>query len=391
LVYWRPMPTYGRAQKLIRSKWLWASLFFFALLTSFLVPPIRYVLRSYSMLAHFLDPHATGPILRLETYQVVTEDVSIPASAEEIPARLYLPVGVANPSGMVVVHGMHHLGMNEPRLVNFSRAVAGSGFAVLTPQIAALADYHVDSQSIATIGESTEWLEQRLSKGPVALTGISFAGGLSLLAALDPFYAPHIRMLGVLGAYDDLSRVSRFLITNQAELPDGGLEPYTAHEYGALVFVYAHLGRFFSPEDMPVAHDGLRFWLWEQPQNAQARLPALSTEGRERMEMLFSHRVDDLRAQILQEIQRDRSELSAISPQGKLGALRVPVYILHGEMDDIIPSTESLWLEREVPRADLGEALITPAFAHVDPEKHAGWRDELRLIYFVARFLHAAG
>ena len=87
----------------------------------------------------------------------------------------------------------------------------------------------------------------------------------------------------------------------------------------------------------------------------------------------------------------DQAELSAISPQGKLGTLRVPVYILHGETDDIIPSTESLWLERDLPRTDLGGILITPAFAHVDPEKHAGWRDELRLIYFVAQFLRAAG
>ena len=158
-MYWRPMSTRGVTQKLIRRKWLLASLLVFAVLAMVLVHQTRYELRSYSMLAHFLDPRATGPLLRLETYEVVTEDVSIPAATGAISARLYLPVGVAHPSGMVVVHGMHHLGMDEPRLVNFSRAVAGSGFAVLTPELAALADYHVDSESIATIGESTEWLE----------------------------------------------------------------------------------------------------------------------------------------------------------------------------------------------------------------------------------------
>ena len=29
-----------------------------------------------------------------------------------------------------------------------------------------------------------------------------------------------------MGAYDDLGRVSRFLATSQAELPDGRWEPY---------------------------------------------------------------------------------------------------------------------------------------------------------------------
>jgi dienelactone hydrolase len=112
-----------------------------------------------------------------------------------LPARLYLAVGVAHPRGMVAVHGIHHLGMDEPRLVSFARAAAGSGLAVLTPQIDALADYHVDGASISSIGDSAVWLDQRLGRGPVSVTGISFAGGLSLVAACDPRYASHIRSL----------------------------------------------------------------------------------------------------------------------------------------------------------------------------------------------------
>jgi len=76
--------------------------------------------------------------------------------------------------------------------------------------------------------------------------------------------------------------------------------------------------------------------------------------------------------------------LAAISPEGKLGDLRVPVFILHGATDDVIPSTESLWLEKEIPRPYLKEALITPAFSHVDPDKSSTWSDELRLVSFLA-------
>jgi dienelactone hydrolase len=85
-----------------------------------------------------------------------------------VRARLYFPRDVAHPGGMVVVHGIHHLGMDEPRLVNFARAAAGSGLAVLTPQIDSLADYHVDASSIAAIGESAEWLDGRLGNHQVA-------------------------------------------------------------------------------------------------------------------------------------------------------------------------------------------------------------------------------
>jgi pimeloyl-ACP methyl ester carboxylesterase len=371
----------------LRFKLLWLLVF---VLLGFGVYRLRYDLRSYSLLIHFLDPQESGPLLRWETHAVTTQDVMIPAANGAVPGRLYVPNGIAHPPGMVVVHGIHHLGIDEPRLMSFSRAVAGSGFAVLTPQISALADYRVDAASIPTIGESPGWLQQRLGTGPVTVVGVSFAGGLSLLAACDPRYASHIRALVLMGAYDDLGRVSRFLATSQAELPDGRRVPYTAHDYGASVFVYSHLEQFFPASDLGVAHEALRDWLWERPADAQALLPRLSPAGRAIMDILLGRQIDRMRPQLLDAIRVDETQLSAISPQGKLGSLRVPVFILHGSTDDIIPSTESLWLEREIPRQYLRATLITPAFSHVDPDKSATWSDELRLVGFLAGVLRAS-
>lgn len=298
-----------------------------------------------------------------------------------------MPRGVTNPPGMVLVHGIHHLGIDEPRLVSFAQSAAGNGFAVLTPELAALADYDVDASSIPTIGESTIWLQQRLGTGPVSIVGVSFAGGLSLLAALDPRYEPHIRALFLMGAYDDLGRVARFLATDQAELPDGRWEPYKAHDYGAAVFVYSHLDQFFSASDLSVAHDALRDWLWEEPEDAKVLLPRLSPAGQQTMNILMARQIDQLRSKLLEEIQADQSQFAAISPAGKLAGLRVPVFVLHGLTDDIIPSTESLWLEKEIPRPYLKAALITPAFSHVDPEKDATLGEKLQLVGFLASFL----
>jgi len=351
---------------------------------------LRYDLRSYSVLTHFLDPHASGPLLRWEAYVVITQEVTISAANGLVRARLYLPGGVAHPPGMVVVHGIHHMGIDEPRLMSFSRALAGGGFAVLTPEIGAMADYHVDAASIATIGESPRWLHERLGTGPVTLIGVSFAGGLSLLAACDPQYAQHIRALVLMGAYDDLGRVIRFLATSHAELPDGRKVPYKAHDYGAAVFVYSNLEKFFSASDLGVAHEALRDWLWEQPRDARKLLARLSPAGRDTMEMLLARQIDRLRPQLLDAIRVDETQLAALSPQGNLGNLRAPVFILHGSTDDIIPSTESLWLQREVPPKYLRKVLISPAFSHVDPDKHAAWYENLRLVGFLAGVLRAS-
>jgi pimeloyl-ACP methyl ester carboxylesterase len=370
-------------------KFMLLGLFLFAFFC-FGVYHLRYDLRSYSLLIHFLNPQASGPLLRWETAAVTTQEVTLPTANGPVRARLYLPSGVAHPPGMVVAHGIHHLGIDEPRLMSFARAAASGGFAVLTPQIDAMADYHVDAASIATIGESPVWLQEHLGTGPVTVVGVSFAGGLALLAGCDSRYAPHIRALVLMGAYDNLGRVSRFLATGEAEFPDGRVAAYTAHDYGAAVFVYSNLEKFFPASDLSVAHEALRDWLSEQPQDAQRLLPQLSPAGRATMEILLARKINQLRPQILEVIRADEPQLAEMSPQGKLGSLQVPVFILHGASDDIIPSTESLWLQREVPPKYLREVLITPAFSHVDPEKSATWVDQLRLVGFLADVLHAS-
>lgn len=193
-----------------------------------------------------------------------------------------------------------------------------------------------------------------------------------------------------MGAYDNLGRVARFLATSQAEFPDGRMEPYAAHDYGAAVFVYSHLDQFFPASDLAVAQDSLRDWLWERPSDAQALFPRLSPPSRATMEILLARQIDRLRPKLLDAIQAHASQLSAISPEGKLGALRAPVFLLHGATDEIIPSTESLWLEKEIPKPYLRAVLITPAFSHADPDKHAAWTDQLCLVEFLAGVLRSA-
>ncbi len=348
------------------------------------------MLRAYAVLVRFADPNVTGRLIRFETHAVTSEDVSIATAMGPLRARLYIPAGVKHPRGMVAVHGIHHLGMDEPRLVSFANAVAGSGIAVLTPQIDSLADYHVDSASIPEIGEAAVWLDDKLGDHKVTLTGISFAGGLSLMAARDQRYASHMRALVLMGAYDDLARVSRFLATGVQELPDGNMEPHPAHDYGASVFVYAHLSQFFPTGDLEAAHEALRDWLWEQPDQAKLAMEKLSPPARETMDALLNRRIDAVRPRILSAIASDQTELAAISPFGQMAGLRVPVYILHGSADNIIPPAESLWLAKDLPRGDVRDVLITKAFSHVEPEKDATLGEELKLVKFVGDVLRAA-
>ena len=104
----------------------------------------------------------------------------------------------------------------------------------------------------------------------------------------------------------------------------------------------------------------------------------------------MSRRIDLVRPQLLAAFHADQAELASLSPHGQIANLRVPVFILHGASDTIIPPAESLWLEKEVPRRDLRAILITPAFTHVDPQHKASWIDQVRLVDFIAAVLQEA-
>ncbi len=92
---------------------------------------------------------------------------------------------------------------------------------VLTPELPDIKDYQVGANSIATIGESAEWLTHADGGRPVGMIGLSFSGGLSLLAAANPKYQDDIRFVMAVGSQDEMSRVAAYYRTGEDERPNG--------------------------------------------------------------------------------------------------------------------------------------------------------------------------
>ncbi|MGA3212650.1 MAG: alpha/beta hydrolase [Terriglobales bacterium] len=342
-------------------------------------------MRATALLLRIENPTANG-FARFEAHLVDESDTVIEGPHGQVSARLYSPRGAANPPGLVILHGIHHLGMDEPRLVRFSRAFASEGIEVLTPALQSLADYRVDEDDVAVTGAAAHALSQKRGTRVGAL-GLSFAGGLALLAAADPKFSEDVGFVVAIGAHDDLTRVCRYLATGRTPRPDGTIEALPPHEYGMLVLVYSHVDEFFSSADVPHAREVLRLQLWEQPDAAKPQLTRLSPAGRRRMERLLEHRQDVWLPDLLAMISHHGADMDRLSPHGHLSALRVPVFLLHGSDDSVIPASESLWLAREVPAPYLREVLVSPLLTHVEVASKPSLRDQAALIHFVAEIL----
>jgi pimeloyl-ACP methyl ester carboxylesterase len=346
--------------------------------------------RAASLLLRFADEHAQGSVADFGRHVVDEEPATIDAVGGPARARAYVPRGVQDPPGVVLVHGVHRLGIDEPRLRRFARAIASSGVVVLTPEVQEIADYHVDPRSVDTIGAAARTLRTRLGAGKAGVMGMSFAGGLSLIAAADPRFAADIGFVVAVGAHHDLARVSRFFATSRVEHPDGSTTSLDAHGYGALVMVYGHAGLFFPPEDVPIAEDTLRLWLWDQRAEARARAEALSPESWAKMDLLLDGPRDALAPEMLAQIERARATMDAVSPAGRLAAMRVPVFLLHGAGDTVIPAGETEWIASQVPPELLRQALVSPAIVHVEIEGKPPLSQQWDLVHFMAAILAEA-
>jgi dienelactone hydrolase len=300
--------------------------------------------------------------------------------------RWYLPRGKSDPPGLVLVHGIHRLAVDEPRLVRFARALAENGVAVLTPDVRELADYRVDARSIETIGTAAQALRARLSR-KVGVMGMSFAGGLSLLAACDPRFGSDIGMVVAVGAHDDAARVARFFATDRIARPDGSAASIGAHGYGVLVFAYSHADRFFALEDVPLARRALASWLAEERDAARVIARESTSPSRELLELLFERRLEQVTEPFLGAIDADAVALAAVSPRGRVDCLQVPIFLLHGAGDTVIPPTETEWLARDVPAGVLRDVLISRALVHVEPGGQPTWYEQWELVHFVADVL----
>ena len=385
----RPPNRYSRLA-MLRATRRKIGVFFLAVGIVLLFRPAGAHVRAASLLNRFSAPDDPGLIARMDSHEVTERAFTVRTPRGEARARLYVPEGASGAPGIVLAHGIHHLGIDEPRLLRFARTIAKAGVVVLTPELAELCDYHVDPGTMETIGFAARALKHEIGRPNVGVMGMSFAGGLALLGAADPRFAPDIGYVVAIGAHDDLERVSRFFATGRIEDPEGHASPLKPHEYGPLVLVYDHADRFFSREDVAPAKEVLRLWLWEKRKEARAALPPLSAEGREKLERLLDGKIETIGEELTREIDRDREEAARVSPHGHLGDLRVPVFLLHGAGDTVIPATETKWLAADAPHALVRDVLISPAVVHVELDAEPSIAETWALVHFMADVLAEA-
>lgn len=363
-----------------------------------LVPAADFV-RGASLVARAAaleDPFAR----RLAAFDAVpstTRDVEVPSRSGPLRARLYLPARSITRT-VILTPGVHAEGIDEPRLTKFARDIAAGGFAVITAELPDLLRYEITARLPDQIEDVATWAASQralAADGRIGIVGISFSGGLSVVAAGRPSLAGRVAFTLSFGGHGDLSRTMRYLCTGVQ--PDGTMRP--PHDYGVVVLLLNYAPFMVPADQVEPLRAGIRTFLKashvdmvDKPAaqlifaRAVAMEATLPEPSRRLLRAVNAREVEYLGPLLLPYL--DSVVLpEAVSPE-RAPAPASPVFLLHGSDDNVIPAGETARLAASLrARGTPVRDLVTPLVTHAEVDRASTRRHIADLVVFWMRLL----
>ncbi len=356
-------------------------------------------------------PGAAATFAGWNAHRVVRGDrFDVPTRYGPVPGRIYRPDGRWR-RAVTLVPGVHMDGIDESRLVGMADDLARTGYLVLTVAPPNLTEFQITAENTDVIEDAAIWLAGRPEFAPdghVGMLGISFSGGLSIVAAGRPGLRDRVRFVMSFGGHGDLPRVMRYLCSGQA--PGGpevvrasrfveGAERLTLkppHDYGVAVVLLSLADRLVPADQVAPLQRGILTFLTASSltlvdatraerefQRAREHASGLAEPARTLLAHVNDRAVDRLGAllrPIVDQVDRD-ANVPSLSPE-RSPAPGAPVFLLHGADDNVIPSVETVLLADSLRGRTEVHALLSGLITHAEVDRSAGSIEVWRLTRF---------
>jgi pimeloyl-ACP methyl ester carboxylesterase len=323
----------------------------------------------------------------------------------DVRTRLYRPDSIRRL--VLLVPGVHAMGIDEPRLIGLSNELAATGLGVVTMELPDLAGYRFTPETVDIIEDGARWLSARRDltpDGTIGLMGISFAGGLSMVAAGRPSIRDRLAFVFSFGGHGDLPRVLRYLCTGLEPLrPDdpAGTPAHVRppHDYGVAVILVGIADRMVPPAQVEPLRRGIVTFLTASQldpidkakaaivfEEARAIATQLPEPAASLMKAVNSRDVKGLGARLLGVLEGIEYP-DSLSPDHSAPP-RAPVFLLHGADDTVIPSVESILLAQHLERTTRVRTLLSGLITHAEVDRGAAAAEVIKLVGFWAELLN---
>jgi dienelactone hydrolase len=327
----------------------------------------------------------------------------VPTRYGNVAAKFYMPSGDVTRS-VLLVPGIHSMGIEEPRLTALATDLAATGVIVMTMALPDLQAYMITPRATDVIEDAVSWMAQRSNLAPdgrVGIVGISFAGGLSISAAGRPAIRDRVAFILSFGGHGDLPRVMKYLATGEAPQV-AGLATHPPHDYGVAVILYGLADRGVVPADqVQILREGIKTFLLASQLTlvsmdqanatfAKARdmAKAMPEPARTFMGYVNDRAVKKLGPALVPYLDQLGASDPALSPQRAPDPPSAAVYLLHGDDDTVIPAAESALLNDYLQSKGTDvHLLLSNLITHAEVNKSATASDTWKLIAFWASLL----
>ena len=328
----------------------------------------------------------------------VADAAPVPWRGGTLRARAYRPARQAG-RPILLVPGVHASGIDEPRLVGFARDISATGHPVLTVELPDLKRYEITARTTDMIEDAAAWMlrtdGQHDDDGRIGMLGISFGGGLSVVAAGRPSIRDRVAFVMAFGGHADLPRTLRFLCTGVQ--PDGTKR--APHDYGLAIVLLGAADRVVpAPQVAPLRAailsflEASRLEMFDKPAaalefaHAKALATSLEEPAHTYMNYVNTRDVAQL-GPVLLPLMNELGSDPALSPaRSPLPA--ATVYLLHGTDDNVVPAIESTLLGAELTRQRRPvHVLLTSLITHAEVDRSSTARAAFQLVDFWARLL----
>jgi dienelactone hydrolase len=337
-----------------------------------------------------------GTVAGWQADAVRTEPLSVPSRHGPLAARVYTPQGTRRRT-VLMFPGVHAGGIDEPRLVGFAEDLAAYGHTIVTIELPDLKRYTIAARASDMIEDAVRWASDRADLAPdgrVGLVGISFAGGLAVVAAGRPAVRDRVAFALSFGGHSNLPRTLRYLCTGRQ--PDGTIRK--PHDYGVVIILLGAADRLVPADQVEPLRRGILTFLeashvdlvdkvrakviFQRARDVAATLPE---PARTLLNLVNDRNVAVLGPRLLPHVETI-SDDPALSPD-RAAPPAAPVFLLHGADDNVIPAVESILLAEHLRPDTQVEVLLTPLITHAEVDRPTDIVEIWKLVSFWADVL----
>ena len=309
-----------------------------------------------------------------------------------VRVRVFQPSGGTRRS-VALIGGVHRDGIDERRLMSLARELAAAGVTVVTPEIDDLTQYKLTPRATDTIEDVARAMVD--SEESVGLIGVSFSGGLSLVAAGRSSVRDRLAYVMSFGGHGNLPRVLNYLCTGvePSDSTDAFQRPRPPHDYAVGVLLHQAAELIVPAQQIAPLRQQLEMFLdasalkRDAPgraddlfETARAAAASLPEPSRTLMKHVNDRNVAELGRLLLPHVDRLGQDPS-LSPD-HAPPPSAPVYLLHGVDDNVIPAAESALLARHLGPRTRVRLLLSRYLTHVDVRSRPAFADTWNMIAF---------